>query len=872
MVRRAGVRVGMTARREGVSRRASRRSGSRPRSRGGFWRFFRPSLSTAVAGLVALSVVLSALGIGAQQGGLLLAVAGLCLLAGLLGAKHGAEVPREAWVFVALAAYCAFQAVPLPAGWVAVLSPGAHEVWSGALRAFREPGPRLMSLSLDPGASLVEALKWASYAGVLVASNDVRSRFGSSWLSALVFVSGGLVALVTLVHGVLDAKTIYGLYVPSFAVERWSRGPLLNSNNLAGYANLALFCGLSLWRSPRNPLPRWALAAGGVALVVVTVLSGSRAGVATLIGGLLILGFHAAWLGRGSFGASVGLSATALSLAVTAVAAMADERLYQTLFSADATRKLSVFRHTLSMIADFPLFGVGRGAFESAFSPYYEPPEGDFASIYAHAENLPLQVVSEWGAPVGGVALLVFAVSFARALWRCRRDAAAATLGVGIAVVLLQNFADLGLEIPALMIALSVVWAALAERVAPGAARSWGRVGLPVVVAVAVLVLGFAPAFHGVQEERAEVTRRLGSTNLRLAKERAELREWLRGASARHPAEPYFAFVTGLIAHHGEDQDPLPALGRALERSPYSGQSHLLLAHVLERRGARRQALLHLRLAARYDRLVRAAVIERAVAWTKDGAELASVLPRDPEVFFAACSKVPPSERRVACWKEYEALAPREAGKAAEALLALLEGDLPPCDTNRTTCEQRVVAELQALEQAKLVPKERVGILAARLRAVRGDARGAAQDLLSLCEATESSLPCHELTIELALKARAHDVLLTAVSRWVPLACTSRSSECASYKTRAGRWLGEAGATGLSLRYLTEAANLEPNVSRWLDVVEAALAVNSVSTARVAFDRARRFRVEHASEERRLSALEQRLVAAEGSFKRPSTN
>jgi hypothetical protein len=825
-----------------------------------------------VAALVAIAVPLAVLGIGAQQGTVLLCVAALCITAGVLGLKNGAAVPKLAWACAALAAFCAVQAAPMPTAWLASLSVNAFEVWSRALHAFREPGPALAALSLDPGASVVEALKWTSYAFLLVACRDVRSRFGSAWLVSLVFASGGVLAVVTLLHGALDLKTVYGFYAPTFSVERWSRGPLPNSNNLAGYANLALFCGLSLWQLPRSPLPRWVLAAGGVALLMATFLSGSRAGILALLLGLVVLGLHASWMRRRSLAAPLGLAALAVTLTVAAVAMVADERLYQTLFSTDAVRKLAVFKHSLAMVRDYPIFGVGRGAFESAFSPYYEPPDGDFATIYAHAENFPLQFVSEWGVAVGGVVLVAGALFFARAAWRRRRDASAVALTLGISVVLLQNLADLGLEIPGLVVALIVAWSALDQRTASSLPRSPARAAAYALPGVAVFTLAFGPAFHGVQEDRARLSRLFASANLKVVTERSKVREALRAATLRHPAEPFFAFVTALVAYRGRDKDPLPALERALERSPYSGQTHLLLAHALHRRGVRHQALLHLRLAARYDRLLRAVAIERAVAWSRDGRELAGALPSEPEVLAAACAKVPLSERRVACWKEYELLAPKQAGKAAEAWLSLLETKSPPCDAERPACVANAEREIAALERSSAAVKERVASLAARLRGLEGDAAGAARDLLADCPATESALACHEQAIALARSARANELVVTAILRWLPLVCASQADACANHKSRAGRWLGEAGAPGLALRYLTEAANLEPSCPRWLDVADAALAANSVPTARVALERARQFEETRASEHARLVALEQRVIQAEGLVKRSSTN
>jgi hypothetical protein len=850
-----------------VSRRRSRRRRAGP-AHSGVARF--RVLPRSIAALVVGAVVLSMLGLGAQQGPLLLAVSVLCVLAGALAYKAGGRVPHAAWACAALAGFTLVQAIPMPVGWLQSLSPQAFDVWSRALRAFGEAGPSRASLSLDPSATLVEALKWAAYAYLLVACAEVRVRWGSAWLAVSVFGSGVLLAALTLLHGAVDAESIYGFYTPSFAVDRWSRGPLLNSNNLAGYANLALFSGIALLRSPRNPLPKWSLALGGALLSTVVLLSASRAGILALFAGVLALFVLGAASRRRFPSAPWGAAALAMTAAFVVFTLLADERIYRAVMSADASQKVAVWKHTLSMIADYPVFGVGRGAFESAFSPYYEPVSGEFATVYAHAENFPIQFLSEWGMGVGGLALSVGLIVFARIAWQRRGDPVAVTLAVGVAVLLLQNLADLALEIPAVMIALVVTWSALSHRAPSGEARpALGGVafGVPGIAAVALAV---APAFHGVQEERAAITERLRTADLKLESAREELRGQLRAASLRHPAEPFFSFVAALVSYRARDMDPLPALGRALERAPYSGQVHLLLSHVLTRKGARSQALLHLRLAARYDRTLRAAVIERSVAWTKTGEELVGVLPQESEAFAQACPKVPLSERRVGCWEAFERLSPGEVGKVAETWLALLEAKLSPCDgAQRATCERSAEAEIAALK-GKHHPPERLAPLEARLKVLRGDTASAIRELLAGCPETNSALPCHELAIRLARDARATEALVTAVSRWLPLVCAHDAAACPRHKSEAGRWLGEAGAWGLALRHFTESATSEPTASRWLDVAETAIRLRNPVTARVALDRGRS--LASSAEAGRVAELERQLLDADGAVRPTSSS
>jgi len=228
-------------------------------------------------GLLVTVVVGSALAIGTVHIPVLLAVSALALLGATLETLALRRVPWPALVMTALGLFSALQAIPLPAAWVSRASPAVADVWLRCLVPFGEPALLRFPLSLDAGASIAEALKWLTYASVYIMATRMRARRGSAWLVLLLFGSAALVTLITLLHGVADLAVLYGVYHPDFAVGRWSVGPLLNSNNLAGYAILGLFSGGGLLLSDRSPVPRLPLTIGLGVITVALCLSGSRA-------------------------------------------------------------------------------------------------------------------------------------------------------------------------------------------------------------------------------------------------------------------------------------------------------------------------------------------------------------------------------------------------------------------------------------------------------------------------------------------------------------------------------------------------------------------------------------------------------------------
>ena len=106
------------------------------------------------------------------------------------------------------------------------------------------------------------------------------------------------------------------------------------------------------------------------------------------------------------------------------------------------------------IVTDHPIFGVGRGAFESVY-PAYRPWPGN--QVFPYAENFIAQWLSEWGVPVTVLAVCAF-------LWTLRptqlglgSSATARAASLGILVLLVHNLVDLGLELPSVMFLVALV-------------------------------------------------------------------------------------------------------------------------------------------------------------------------------------------------------------------------------------------------------------------------------------------------------------------------------------------------------------------------------------------------------------------------------
>jgi O-antigen ligase len=390
-------------------------------------------------------------------------------------------------------AWVALQLVPLPPSLLAALSPG---------RAAFEPQPHAswLPLSVSPpdtwrglaflGAALIVHLA----AFVALAPNGARARFlrGLSLLG----LAFSLVGLVQVARG---STRIYGVFEPHEGGGSIF-GPFVNRNNFAGYMLMVIPAALSVfsraletataaargekgWRRPLQildtpdgtALVTWAVPA--FAATAGLLATHSRGGLLAFLGSLAVLALRlprarALWLAALAVAAT--LSGLGLERLEDRFAHVSTESLTRTLVWKDSLERSRAFRAA----------GSGFNTFAAALSsasPWSLPlgatpwpaggspleilgPRGGRrtpAAIggpfwYREAHNDYLQVLIETGIP--GLMLALWAA--VAALRAVRADP---WLLAALSGLLLQEFVDFGLQIPALAL-LFVAIAALPPR------------------------------------------------------------------------------------------------------------------------------------------------------------------------------------------------------------------------------------------------------------------------------------------------------------------------------------------------------------------------------------------------------------------------
>jgi hypothetical protein len=830
--------------------------------------------------LVALAVVGSVLAIGSVHLPVLAVVAAVTATAAAIAVhrqaqtERGLVLPLPALVVAALAVYTLLQTIPMPMGWLAAIAPANADVWSRSLLPLGEAGPAWAPLSLDPGATRVEVLRWTTYGLVFVAAAAISSRHGTVWGVLTVFGAALLAALVTLGHGLLGLTSVYGLYKPHFSALAWHIGPLLNPNNLAGYLNLGALCGLGLLLSHKPPVPRWILGAGVALIVGIEVTSASRAGVLALPLGLVALAALRRRREDEAFSqsASTWLIVAAVSGGGLLAALGGSDKVWSELRDKNLS-KFDMIAWVKPMIVEHPVFGIGRGAFESVF-PALRTTPGNV--VYTHAENFALQWATEWGLPVALAALVFFAWAFRPKRLDATKSALAAGAWAGVLALLAQNLLDLALEIPAVCLAASVVLGSLwGDRrihgtrpgLRLGSLEERGAqlgAGATALTGVATLGLALGGGAHDVTSDRAKLHEAYDALRSARPDAAAPVRAQIRAAMRAHPAEPYFPLVGGMLAHRLRDQNAIPWIQRTLERGRINGRAHILLAEVLSARGSKRQALLELRLAVEHDPLVLAPASELAVRWAKTYDELIIAVPEgdaggktlgDLARLLATPSGDPVLRGlcdREAIRRQPDLVTPR-VREARARLDAMESGAFASVCADRAHCRAEVVEHIEAILAAH--PDESSGFeLRASLLQVDGKPEEGVKLLEKACDRVANRAACLTARVQLASALKHPAALDSASKELLGASCVTNEACARTADWLAGLRLGRrevAQALALLSRAAREDGSSEARWLRLADVasqsgahVQAADALEKVSKRRGGADPELRRRID----------------------------
>jgi hypothetical protein len=503
-------------------------------------------------------------------------------------------------LLVLAAAFTALQLIPLPRAVMDILNPtGAGLRADGADLAGTSPWS---CISMDPAGTLRALAFFMTLIGVAVLSLRIgASERGRFVLLGGVAIACGLAALVTGLHMIVSATSLYGLYEPLHA-EPPVLGPLLNPNHLGCLMALGATVSIGLtFHEQQSSATRALWIVIAVACTLITLASESRgAAISLALGfsitsGILIgrrLGDVAADGARRTFkqlpiALVMGIG---LALAVYVSAGDVVDQLDRTstVEIEHPASKFAAWRASVGLVTESPWVGIGRGAVEPTMTRVFD---ASAFHTYSHLENEYVSAIVEWGVPEALVLGLVLGWCIILAIRRWRDGALAAAALGGVAGVMFQSSVDfgiqlLGLAVPVTIVACTLLIVPLREtsRLKKLRVQRGLLVAAIAVMAAAVML----PAARSLQEDHDA---------LLLADKPSEA--MLLDIIQRHPLD-YFAF--GQIAELRMDK-PGPRtvafLNHALELHPSHAGLHRIAARLLVATNRKAQAAVEYEYALR---------------------------------------------------------------------------------------------------------------------------------------------------------------------------------------------------------------------------------------------------------------------------------
>ena len=662
-------------------------------------------------------MAVAVLAVGGALRGVQAAVAVLTAATVLVQVRSRSSFDRTSPLLVLLGlaiGLTALQVIPLPSGLVAMLQPVGDALRSdGAALVGAAPSS---TISLDVPGSLRALAFYITLAGVaIVALRLAVSERGRYWI--LVGVAGicAASALIVGVHQLLGLRSLYGIYAPEHATPA-VLGPLLNENQLGclmAVGSVTAF-GLAMYRRQRSWLRvLWLLVTAMTA--VATMVSHSRGAALALFGGIVIAGGvlvgqrvarppthqrrRAEFLTR-TLPIGVIAACTVLVVVYASAGEISRELDRTTLQEVRAPKtKYATWRSSVVLIEESPWFGVGRGAFETAFTRVHSA--SAFAT-FSHLENEYIQAVVDWGIP-GALLLGIAAVWLVVVAIRRWRDGPLAAGGLGALTILaLQSNVDFGLEVlglavPATLIVATLVHQPLREAKARALMVSRGvRIGVGVVLLGCAAML-ISPMTTSAAEDRAALR---GRPNLSLAD--------LRPAIERHPLDYYEYALASQVASRTRVGSAVRLLNHSLTLHPSHPGLHLMAARWLFQTGRVEQATIEYAAALRgtvdprkllgeISSVFSAELAARAIPIEHEPLEIVSLLegmerPRVATAWLSRVLGVKPGNARI-CEMLYD--------------LSLKREDLKLVDLTTRRCEGFEPSPSSKLQLAQLLVKKK---------------------------------------------------------------------------------------------------------------------------------------------------------------------
>lgn len=569
------------------------------------------SSTRAPAVLLALPILFAPLAVGSMRAP---AVVLLCLLAVIaVGAQVRAKqrasdgrvaVPGLVLLLLIPAAVCLLQVIPLPRALVALLSPGVDAVHTSVTDLRLGEARRWATLALAPRDAALAGGRWVCIALVAFASwlAARREPRGEAAIRATE-VALGLTLLVVALHAVTGGDLIYGLWPAGGRGPSIVQGPFVNSNHLAAFLLLMVPIAVTRTLDAEGAGERaiWLTMSAVGALVAAGTLSRAAFFALPLGLGLVAWGERRRLRLRKKLqllGGVVAIGVVALALGGL-VDYAADGGLWvllqpELLFAIDG--RISVYQAAGRILADYPLVGIGPGAFVDLHFQYAADPQ-KYSLLTAHSTYL--QLVLDFGVVAGPIVLVGLLARGGLVLRSGQSPHRFSRVERGVlaggAALLAQNILGFSLLVPGVAVPAVALAAVLDARRAGRPRLRWRPRTLAILGGVLLLLVT-----AGASWEQRKGRKATDAAMAALLAERPVDDERLATAlrlAARTPADPWVWQTIGVALLPAQPHQALPLLNTSMQLDPQGPAPHWAAADALRILGAHSQAVIEYRMA-----------------------------------------------------------------------------------------------------------------------------------------------------------------------------------------------------------------------------------------------------------------------------------
>jgi Tfp pilus assembly protein PilF/O-antigen ligase len=308
-----------------------------------------------------------------------------------------------------------FQLVPLPAGWVALISPATHTVYQESVGVVRPV--RWIPLTLSPEGTLEELLRLGGYICFYIFSVQLlleKKRLKLTVIFVVVYTAI-LSFVAVLQHFNSNGRVLWirEIYEGSFF------GPYINGNHMAGWLVLVLPMVVAMFLFFRPPIRYGSLRETLVALfthpklntyalvgfsgligIVALFLSLARGGIISGCVSFGLLGLAVMKLnGRWRRGTSMMVAGVVIILSVGWFGWQPIVGEFGKLASEEARMNMLrpvIWQDSLRIVADYPVFGTGLGSFLDIYPSYQSFSD---SRLFREAHNDYLEFLVTGGIP-----------------------------------------------------------------------------------------------------------------------------------------------------------------------------------------------------------------------------------------------------------------------------------------------------------------------------------------------------------------------------------------------------------------------------------------------------------------------------------------